>query len=102
MAASDRTEKPTPKRRREARRKGQVARSNDLNGAFVLVAALLGLSVLAPEMFDALAGSMRDTLARMAHPDVTSAAGLQSLFDASLHTVIAAAAPMALVCIASG
>ena len=31
--ASDKTEKATPKRREEARKKGQVASSTDLNGA---------------------------------------------------------------------
>ena len=37
--ADDKTEKPTPKRREEARKKGQVARSMDINGAIVLLAA---------------------------------------------------------------
>ncbi len=40
----DRTEQPTPKRRSEAREKGQVARSRDLSAALVL---LTGLGVLA-------------------------------------------------------
>ena len=31
----DRTEKATPKRRNDARKKGQVAKSTDLNGAVV-------------------------------------------------------------------
>ena len=34
--ADDKTEKATPKKQEEARKKGQVARSNDLNGAVVL------------------------------------------------------------------
>lgn len=43
-AYQDRTEQPTPKRRAEARKKGQVARSRDLSGALVLLA---GLGILA-------------------------------------------------------
>jgi hypothetical protein len=33
LMADDKTEKATPKKREEARKKGQVARSPDLNGA---------------------------------------------------------------------
>lgn len=40
MADSDKTEKPTAKRLRDARRKGQVAKSAELNSAFVLLAVL--------------------------------------------------------------
>lgn len=42
----DKTEKPTPKRRREARRKGQVARSPDVAGWMVVLAATLLVPVL--------------------------------------------------------
>ena len=37
--ADDRTEQPTAKRRTDAKRRGQVARSRDLNDAFHLGAA---------------------------------------------------------------
>ena len=36
--AGEKTEKATPKKRQEARKKGQVAGSQDLNGAVVLMA----------------------------------------------------------------
>ena len=42
MAGSDKTEKPTPKRRKEARKKGQVARSQELvSWSMVLVALIM-------------------------------------------------------------
>ena len=37
-SGGDRTEKATPKKRDDASKKGQVARSMDLNGAVVLLA----------------------------------------------------------------
>ncbi|MCC6403025.1 MAG: EscU/YscU/HrcU family type III secretion system export apparatus switch protein [Fimbriimonadaceae bacterium] len=37
--AGERTEKPTHKRRQEARKRGQVARSNDLTGALLVLAS---------------------------------------------------------------
>ena len=49
--AENKTEKATPKKRQEARAKGQVARSQDANGAIVLMAAVLGLSAFGPAMF---------------------------------------------------
>ncbi len=39
--ANDKTEKATPKKQEEARKKGQVAKSMDLNGAVVLLALIL-------------------------------------------------------------
>lgn len=41
MARPEQTEKPTPKRRSEARQRGQIARSSELSPAFVLLAAVL-------------------------------------------------------------
>jgi Rps23 Pro-64 3,4-dihydroxylase Tpa1-like proline 4-hydroxylase len=63
MAAGERTEKATPKKRDEARRKGQVARSMDLNGATVLLAALLALSAFAPAMVARIGTAARELLA---------------------------------------
>src|ERR1700744_5372330 len=45
MARPDATEKPTPKRKREARGRGQVARSQDIGGSAVFLAVILALHV---------------------------------------------------------
>ena len=42
MAADDRTEPPTHKRRRKARQEGQVARSSELVGAAMLFGLQIG------------------------------------------------------------
>jgi flagellar biosynthetic protein FlhB len=42
--SGEKREKPTPRRRRQARERGQVARSRDLSGALALLAALLVLA----------------------------------------------------------
>ena len=52
--AEDRTEAPTPRRRNEARTKGQVARSHDLTAAAVLVAAFVALKFLGPHLWRTL------------------------------------------------
>jgi len=55
MAAEDageRTEQPTPRRREEARQRGQVPRSIDLTAAVVLLAGLMLLNWLGPSMLE--------------------------------------------------
>jgi len=50
----DRTEPATPRRRQEARTKGQVARSHDLTAAIVLIAGLMGLRLFGPRIFESM------------------------------------------------
>jgi len=103
MAHDDKTEKATPKRRQEARKKGQVAKSIDLNGAFVLVAGLIAISAVAPTVVSAAAGSMRDAFTRIAHPaQLTSGASLNGLLHAVLDTLVATVGPIAAICLAAG
>jgi flagellar biosynthesis protein FlhB len=45
---SEKSEDPTPRRREEAREKGQIAYSSDFTGAVVLLAGVVGLTVLGP------------------------------------------------------
>ncbi len=52
---SSRTEPPTPRRRQQARERGQVARSADLNGAVILLGFVLFLRFYLPRLADALA-----------------------------------------------
>jgi flagellar biosynthetic protein FlhB len=50
----EKTEQATPRRREEARRKGQVARSNELSAVAILLTGLLGLSLLGTYMYEHL------------------------------------------------
>jgi len=58
----ERTEQPTPKRLREAKEKGQVPRSRELNSTIVLMVAAVGLMLLGGMLVDDLAIIMRDAL----------------------------------------
>src|SRR3990172_8971592 len=60
--AEDRTEAPTPRRRSEARTKGQVARSHDLTAAAVLVVSFFTLKVLGPKLWGTLLAVMSISL----------------------------------------
>ncbi len=102
-AGADRTEKATPRRRDEARRKGQVAKSQDLNGAIGLLAGLLTISLLGPHIATVMEDSLRDGLTRISDPEsLTTAAGLGALFSTTVRSVLLGVAPIALTCMGAG
>jgi flagellar biosynthesis protein FlhB len=96
--AGERTEKATPKRRAEARRKGQIARSTEVNSTVVLLSAAAALAVTASSMASNLHALLTETMGRVAQPDVSAdtIAGLMrhwaSVLGAILLPVLAAAA----------
>ena len=59
QGAMDKTEQATPKRLREAREKGQIARSRDLNSLLLLLAASGGLLVFGKNMLGGMVRQMQ-------------------------------------------
>jgi len=103
MAARDgRTEKPTAKRKQEARRRGQVARSTDINSTFGLVATLAVLVIAGPRLFSQLQNMLSHDLAHLAdEPDLASA-GPQALIMTALKSFLVVVLPIAGVAAAAG
>jgi flagellar biosynthesis protein FlhB len=100
---NDRTEKATPKRLKEARKKGQIAKSPEVSGAAVLMAGLAGIMFLGPKIVSGTAGTMRAAFALIARPqEVSSAAGLHGLLEIGLKTVESTVAPIFGICVACG
>src|SRR3954470_23916041 len=97
----DKTEKATPKKRQEARKKGSVAKSQDLNGAIVMFAALFALSATAPHLVEVLQTSMRDAFGLISTPDIVDHRGLGPLMSSQLHSAAVAAAPVIFTCVAA-
>jgi flagellar biosynthetic protein FlhB len=101
MGNHDKTEKATPKRKQEARRRGQVAKSQDINAALILVAGLVSIIALGPHIVSGAAGSMRSAFAEIAHPGaVASAAGLRALATGAMNTLLVTVGPIAGICAA--
>jgi flagellar biosynthetic protein FlhB len=98
----DKTEKATPKRREEARKKGQVAKSQDLNGAFVLIGGLIALSFWGPHMIEQLGATMRETISMMSKPRGVNATLLGQVAVQSGKTIGLAVGPIAIACMVSG
>lgn len=103
MAQEERTEKATPKHRKRARQKGQVARSTDLGGALVLIAGLLAVSAMGPRIVNAGASTFREILGEISNPArATTAAGLTELMHTTLTTIALTVGPIAAVCMLTG
>ena len=100
--SGDKTEKATPKRRADARKEGQVARSQDANGAVVLLAALMVLSAMAPKMMDSLKQMMTTTLLAIKTPEVVTKDGLGPIVTDNTMVMVKVIAPIAMVCMFAG
>lgn len=101
---SSKTERATPYRRRQARRKGKVASSAEVCSAAVLLAALIALWLSGPRIWDTFFHLYQHNLGGLVRQDLTVAAaahilsgillaGLQAI--APILLVIAAAALLA-------
>ena len=104
MAETDfqeRTEQATPKRREDARRRGQVARSRELNIAAVLLAGAIVLMAARPHFGAAMEDLVRRVLtldpAALDHPQAMTAA----LADAGLAALLAFAPLLVVLALAA-
>lgn len=103
MAQDDRTEKPTPKHRERARKKGQIARSADVGGSLVLAGGLFAITLLGPSVVGAAQAAFREILAEIATPGkAMTAAGLHSLMEVGLTTLLLTVGPIAAICFGTG
>jgi flagellar biosynthetic protein FlhB len=97
MASEDaeRTEAPTPKRRQEARERGQVARSVELNSALLLLGACGALAFGGAMMGQTLLGAFREGLQLGGTADLTREA-IRGRFVGAALAVAKAISPVVL------
>lgn len=100
--SDNKTEKATPKRRDEARKKGQVSRSTDVNSAVVLLAGFATIAITGPAIWTRTSDMMRDSLARTADPNLVSKAGMGALTSWALNSMIPIIAPIAAAVVIAG
>src|SRR3972149_3561726 len=73
---AEKTEKATPKKLRDARKKGQVAKSQDFPSAFTFVVSIAATLFSAGYLFEQLAGFMVPALQSIRMPgDITDQIG---------------------------
>jgi flagellar biosynthesis protein FlhB len=100
--AGEKTEKATPKKRREAREKGQVARSSDLQGAVVLMVGVVALGYAGPGLVQRMADVMRGAILQTQDPGIVSKQGIGVLMSTAGQAALLAVAPIALACVLAG
>jgi flagellar biosynthetic protein FlhB len=100
--ANDKTEKATPKKQEDARKKGQVAKSQDVNGAAILLAGLLALSAMAPKAMEQMKLAMTQVIGLMGRPEAIDKQGIGELFLLVGRHVGLAFLPIAFVCFVAG
>jgi flagellar biosynthesis protein FlhB len=83
MADPGRSEKATPRRRQEAREKGQVARSVEINSALVLLAALLAFRLAGPYMVDSI-----NHLSAFAYQNLNASFGSENIYSSAVFFMI--------------
>jgi flagellar biosynthetic protein FlhB len=95
-SANERTEQPSAKRREEARRKGQVAKSPDLAAAVLLLSGLGAWSMAGGHLVGDSVAAFRQGLGVAAHPDLTPNEAI-ALFFGTSATIARLAAPFVLI-----
>ena len=71
MSSQEKTEEPTPRRYEEARSRGHVPHSQEINSAAVLLAGFLVLQSLGAQAFSQLSALMRSSFQQIAIRDLT-------------------------------
>ena len=96
----ERTEQATPKRLREAREKGQIARSRELTTFTLLFSSCIGIFMMGDKIIDSIMKSMKDsfqpTLDRM-----HDASKLPDFFLSELTNVLLVLAPLLAILVAA-
>lgn len=95
---AEKTEKATPKKLRDARKKGQVAKAQDFPSALTFIVSLVGTLIAAGYLYDTLASYMLNIFKIIREPiDLEVKGGyffqnaLQVIFTASIPIVLAVA-----------
>src|SRR5436190_22825849 len=102
--ADDKTEEPTAKKLKDARKKGQIARSRDLAVAAASVAAVIALGRAGGHIVEGLAEELTRSLSHFGdHPlDSISASDLDGLVIKGLFTLTLLVAPIGLATMFAG
>src|SRR5688572_26923666 len=81
--SQERTEKATPKKREDARKKGQIARGAELPAALSLLAALAALHLFSGSLLEQISFGFQNTAQHIA--------GSRPMTDTDLHVIILSA-----------
>lgn len=98
----DKTEAATPRRKSEARNDGNLAKSQDLTAALMLLAAIVGLQLFGMNVFSNMRNTMQTMLSGAHTSNPARLDDLGALGAYSMRATIAMLAPLTLVIMAVG
>jgi len=90
--SQEKTEQPTPKKLREAREKGQIPRSKELNSMTIMVAGAIGLLMLGAYMIGALGSMMTDGFS-LERSDLLGHASIFIRFETAVYAALSSITP---------
>ncbi|MDH5571592.1 MAG: EscU/YscU/HrcU family type III secretion system export apparatus switch protein, partial [Gammaproteobacteria bacterium] len=82
-SGQERTEQPTPRRKQQAKDKGQVARSRELNTMLMMLSSGAGLLFLGPPIVETLTEIFRSSLS-ISRENVFDPFAMLRLFDSAI------------------
>jgi flagellar biosynthesis protein FlhB len=100
--SGDRTEKPTAKRREEARKRGQVARRPDLSAAIAFLAAIVIFKVTASDMWDHATNLFKRNFQYASSTEPLTPDMLQNILTDAVVSLTLLTAPIILVSMIAG
>lgn len=95
MAMDEKTEKPTPKKKRDAREKGQVLKSNDVNSAIILIGMFAFLKIFGSVSIRKIMELLQNHLTNFAkQEEMLSVQNAASFFFSVIMSIFALLAPI--------
>lgn len=95
--SQERTEKATPKRREDARKKGQIARGAELPAALSFLGALIAINILSKDVFSRVGFYIQNSTHHITDAKILTIADAQTLFFEAGKILALLALPVILV-----
>ena len=86
QSKEEKTEQPTSRKLDEARKKGNIPRSQEINSALILLTGIMLLSMLGPWILNRIEGIMYDVFAMSAYYELTQNNLLTMLMNVGIET----------------
>ena len=100
--SAERTEKATPHKREEARKKGQIARGAELPATLTFLAIIFALNSLGPELFTKISFYIQNTALKVANPIEFTTADIQDIFIEAVNLLAVLFIPIVAVALTAG
>ncbi len=98
-SGGEKTEEATPKKKADAREKGQVAKSPDLSGSIILLTGVMVLGWVGPAIVELTGGLMAESLSGATDFERVNREGVGSIMVHAGMVIAMAVAPIAFACL---